>query len=159
MSMEICVFSDRTLDSVAEWQQAIDAEGFRLRLSDDVPPSEINGIWLGQLHDELTDFEFHPRDAQEMMEFYGTEKFDRKWKYAFEFIWGGLNVNNGPGSWMAATAYARATSGVIYDEEEGKLFSPAAALDVARDLERFLPELKERRMRLIQQLATGPKQN
>jgi hypothetical protein len=43
---------------------------------------------------------------------------------------------------MAATAYARATSGVIYDEEEeGRLFSPATALDVARDLERFLPEL------------------
>jgi len=37
MSMQICVFSDRTLGSIAEWQQAIDAEGFRLRLSDDVP--------------------------------------------------------------------------------------------------------------------------
>jgi hypothetical protein len=158
MSMEICLFSDRILGSIAEWQQAIEAEGFPLRLIDDVPLSEVDGILLGQLHDESTDFEFHPRDAQEMMEFYGPANFDRKWKYAFEFIWGGLNVNNGPGSWMAATAYARATSGVIYDGEEGKLFSPTAALDVARDLERFLPELKERRLRLMQRLATKPKQ-
>jgi hypothetical protein len=110
------------------------------------------------LHDELTDFEFHARDAQEMMEFYGTEKFDRKWKYAFAFIWGGLNVNNSTAAWMAAIAYARATGDVIYDEEEGKLFSPVTALDVARDLERFLPELKERRLRLMQRLATEPKQ-
>jgi hypothetical protein len=152
MSMEICVFSDRILGSIAEWQQAIDAEGLPLRLSGD-----IDGILLGQLHDESTDFEFHPRDAQEMMEFYGPAKFDRKWKYAFAFIWGGLNVNNAPGSWMAATAYARATSGVIYDEEEGKLFSPTAALDVARDLEQFLPELKERRLHLMQRLATQRK--
>lgn len=158
MSMQICVFSDRILGSIARWQQAIDAEGFRLRLSDDVPPSEIGGIWLGQLHDELTDFECHARDAQEMMEFYGTEKFDRKWKCAFAFIWGGLNVNNSTAAWMAAIAYARATGGVIYDDEEGKLFSPAAALDVARDLERFLPELKERRLRLMQRLTTEPKQ-
>lgn len=50
---------------------------------------------------------------------------------------------------MAATAYARATGGVIYDEEEGKLFSPAAAVAVARDLEQVLPELNER----IRQLA------
>jgi hypothetical protein len=158
MSMQICVFSDRTLDSIAEWQQAIDAEGFRLRLSDDVPPSEIGGIWLGQLHDELTNFEFHARDAQEMMEGYGTEKFDRKWKYAFAFIWGGLNVNNSTAAWMAAVAYARATGGVIYDDEEGKLFSPAAALDVARDLEQFLPELRERKLRLMQRLATRREQ-
>jgi hypothetical protein len=156
--MEICVFSDRILGSIAEWQQAIDAEGFPLRLSDDVPPSEVDGLLLGQLLDESTDFEFHPRDAQEMMEFYGPAKFDREWKCAFAFIWGGLNINNSPGSWMAATAYARATSGVIYDEEEGKLFSPATALDVARDLERFLPELKERQLRLMQRLATKPEQ-
>src|ERR1700719_2563220 len=132
MSMEICVFSGRILDSIAEWQRTIDAEDFSLRLIDDAPLSAVNGILAGQLHDESTDFEFHPIDAQETMEFYGTAKFDRKWKCAFAFIWGGLNVNNSTAAWMAATAYARATSGVIYDEEEGKLFSPAAALDVAR---------------------------
>jgi hypothetical protein len=153
MSMEICVFSDRILGSIAEWQQAIDAEGLPLRLSDDVPLSEVDGILLGQLRDQPTDFEFHPRDARETMEDYGPAKFDREWKYAFAFIWGGLNLNNSSGSWMAATAYARATSGVIYDEEEGKLFSPAMALDVALDLERFLPELQERVRRLIQRLA------
>jgi hypothetical protein len=153
MSMGICVFSDRILGSIAEWQRAIDAEGLPLRLSGDV-----GGILLGQLHDESTDFEFHARDAQEMMQSYGPAKFDHEWKYAFEFIWGGLNVNNGPGSWMAATAYARATSGIIFDEEEGKLFSPAAALDVARDLEQFLPELRERKQRLMQRLAMRRKQ-
>ena len=39
MSMEICVFSDRILGSIAEWQQAIDAEGLPLRLSGDIDPT------------------------------------------------------------------------------------------------------------------------
>jgi hypothetical protein len=78
MSMQICVFSDRILGSIAEWQQAIDAEGFSLRLSDDVAPSEVDGLLLGQLRDQPTDFEFHPRDAREMMGFYGPAKFDRE---------------------------------------------------------------------------------
>jgi hypothetical protein len=36
--------------------------------------------------------------------------------------------------------------------------SPAAALDVARDLEQFLPELRERKQRLMRRLATRRKQ-
>jgi hypothetical protein len=97
MSMQICVFSDRSLGSIGDWQHAIDAEGFPLRLSDDVPLSDVDGILAGRLGDQPTDFEFHPRDAREMIEFYGPAKFDREWKCAFAFIWGGLNVNNAPG--------------------------------------------------------------
>lgn len=114
-----------------------------------MPLNEVDGILPGRLRDQTTDFEFYSRDAKKVMEFYGPAKFDHDWKYAHVFIWGGLNPNNSPASWMAATAYARATGGVIYDEEEGKLFSPAVAVAVARDLEQVLPELNER----IRQLA------
>ncbi len=154
MSMQICVFADRLLDSISEWQRAIDAESFPLWLSNDVPLSEVDGVLPGRLGDQPTGFEFHPRDAKEMMEFYSRTNFAHDWKYAHVFIWGGLNPANSPASWMAATAYARATGGVIYDEEEGKLFSPEAAVAVARDLERFLPELNER----IRQLAARPRE-
>ena len=44
MSMQICVFADRLLDSISEWQRAIDAESFPLWLSNDVPLSEVDGV-------------------------------------------------------------------------------------------------------------------
>jgi hypothetical protein len=43
---------------------------------------------------------------------------------------------------MAATAYARATGGVVFDEQEGKLFTPAEALQITRDIEQSLPEME-----------------
>lgn len=42
MSVELYVFSDAALDSISDWQKAIDAEGFALRLSDDGPLAELN---------------------------------------------------------------------------------------------------------------------
>lgn len=44
MSMEIHVLSDRRLPSVAAWQQAIDAEGFDLKLDPDVARA-ISGLF------------------------------------------------------------------------------------------------------------------
>lgn len=38
-------------------------------------------------------------------------------------------------AWIAATAYARATGGVVFDEIDGKVRNPEEALEVVRDLE------------------------
>ena len=44
MAMELYVFSDRRLASIAEWQRAINAERFSLRLLTETPFEELDGI-------------------------------------------------------------------------------------------------------------------
>ena len=44
MSMELHVLSDRPLNSVVEWQRAIDREGFQLRLSSDIQFATASGM-------------------------------------------------------------------------------------------------------------------
>jgi len=44
MSMEIHVFSDKPLPPIAAWQQAIDAEGFDLKLDPDVEFETASGF-------------------------------------------------------------------------------------------------------------------
>lgn len=59
------------------------------------------------------------------------------WRFA-----GGGNLNQVPAVWMAATAYAKATDGVVFDEEEGKIRSAVDARTVVDDIERELPEME-----------------
>ena len=49
MAMEFFVLSDRRLASIAEWQQAITAEGFQLLLSTETPFEALNGFLPAQL--------------------------------------------------------------------------------------------------------------
>lgn len=73
-----------------------------------------------------------------MKEFYEKVNFVRDWKCLLAIPWihgfDGLTA-----AWMAATAYARATSGVVFDPQEGKVFDPAEALKVIEDMERTRP--------------------
>ena len=43
---------------------------------------------------------------------------------------------------MAATAYANATKGVVFDEEQGKIHSAADARTVVDEIEREMPEME-----------------
>jgi len=43
MSIEIFVLSDRRLGTIEEWQKAIDAEGFDLRLDVSRPIEDLSG--------------------------------------------------------------------------------------------------------------------
>jgi hypothetical protein len=139
MSMEICVLSDAQLNSMSEWQHVIDAEGFLLRLSSRRPFPELAGFLPSHLRDERTGFECHHVPAKEMIETYADIDFKHKWKYALVFVWGGNNRAM-KAAWMAATAYARATAGIVFDPQAGQLFSAAEALEVVKDNERVMPE-------------------
>jgi hypothetical protein len=50
--------------------------------------------------------------------------------------------NQVPAVWMAATAYANATNGVVFDEEQGKIYSAADAQTVVSSVEREMPEME-----------------
>ncbi len=144
MAMELFVLSDRRLGSIAEWQRAIDAEGFPLRLSDETPFDELDGILPVQVADKQADFECAHWDARELMDEdeYADIDFSQPWAHALSFRWGG-NIYSTPAAYMAAAAYAKATGGVMLDCEEGKILAVPRAIEVARDLEKDVPKMEE----------------
>jgi hypothetical protein len=54
---------------------------------------------------------------------------------------------------MAATAYARATSGVVFDPQEGELFDPDEALEVTRDIEKSRPGMEAWLRNYVEELS------
>ncbi len=136
MSMELWILSDRQLNSIAEWQAAIDAEGYPLQLSSDMVFEKLSGFFPMHLRGELTGFECHHDDAAEFMQTYADVDFGRSWKYALGFRWLGSKVNELRAAWMAGTGYAQAIGGVIVDDQELKLHTPEQAREVVRSVER-----------------------
>ncbi|MCP9629826.1 hypothetical protein NML43_22280 [Rhodopseudomonas palustris] len=152
MSMEMYLFSDRRLDSIAAWQQAIDAAGDPLQLSTGRPFAELNGGLPVTLRDRPTAFECNHWDAAELMAELTDLTFDHAWSYVLAFRWG-ADFNAGASAYLAAAAYAEATGGVIFDCEEGRLMSPTRARDVANEMERDGPRIMEMVRRSMEKFA------
>jgi hypothetical protein len=151
MSMTICVLSDSRLLSTAEWQRAIDNKGFPLRLTDDAPLAGFGGENVAAvLDDEKLEVECSVVDFNELKETYPDVSFSHDWTYVLAFTWS-VNLIRARAIWMAAAAYAHATSGVIFDEQEGRLLTSSEALDVVRDIERSLPEIEAALQEFAQQ--------
>jgi hypothetical protein len=155
MSIQICVFSDSHLNSIGGWQQSIDAEGFPLRLSSGQPFDKHSGTLTALLRENPVSFQYRMREADGMIRFYKEINFGHDWTYVLALPWisgfDGLDA-----AWMAATAYARATSGVVFDPQEGKVFDPAKALKVIEDMERTRPQAEAALQNFRQQLSAKP---
>lgn len=140
MAMEIYALSDWQLNSIAEWQRAIDAENFPLpvRLSVETPFNNLSGLLPARYDNAPSGFECDHWNPQATMREYPDIKLGHPWKYALAFRFGGR-----PGelesAWMAATAYARATRGVVFDTEEGRIFQLDEAAQLVRKIERNRP--------------------
>jgi hypothetical protein len=135
MSMELQVLSDKQLYSIAEWQAAIDTEGFPLRLAEGRRMDTIDGFLPSYLQNRLTGFECSWWDAGEVVAAHPATSFGHAWKYALGFRWAGSKRDEMRAAWMAAVAYARATDGVVFDDLDGKVRSPEEALTIVHDLE------------------------
>jgi hypothetical protein len=141
MAMELFVLSDKQLNSVVEWQAAIDGERYPLRLDGNKPVESLKGFLRAQLRDTKTGFECNVWPAGEFMREMSSVNFGHEWKHVLAFRWGG-NLSQVPAVWMAATAYAKATNGVVFDEGSGKIHSAADAETVVGDIEREMPEME-----------------
>ncbi|MFZ3349579.1 MAG: hypothetical protein WA268_01760 [Xanthobacteraceae bacterium] len=135
MSMELWVFSDRQLSSIAGWQAAIDVEGYPLKLSDEMTFETLDGFLPSQLRGELTGFECYHDNAKEVMHANSAINFGHDWKCALGFRWLGSNGKEGLAAWMAGTAYARATSGVVFNDQDGRFRSASESTEVVRNME------------------------
>ena len=139
MSMELCILSDRELTSIAEWQAAINAEGYPLQLDSSGQLQTHSGFLPAHLRGELTGFECHHDEAAEFIQENSDIDFGHAWKFALGFRWLGSKESELLAAWMAATAYAQASAGVIFDGEEGKIFTPVEARQLVHDLEHPSP--------------------
>lgn len=135
MTMQIYVLSDVRLKSISEWQNAIGREGFPLLLDDEDPRelSEITCFVSAILEQKRTGFECYHS--------YGV-RFDRDWKYVLELVWGG-DFTEMQAATMAATAYARATSGIVFDPQAGQFLTASKAFEAVQEDARILAELPE----------------
>jgi hypothetical protein len=141
MSMELHILSDRQLNSVAEWQRAIDAQGFPLRLASDVLFATASGLLPATLENNKTGFECYHDDAMKTMRFLGVSNFSHFWKYAPGLRWG-ADFSTLEAAWMAATAYAAATAGIIFDHEEGRVFTPQQGRELVAKFVSDRPRIK-----------------
>ncbi|MBI1202191.1 MAG: hypothetical protein GC182_06735 [Rhodopseudomonas sp.] len=153
MSMEIYVLSDARLSSLADWQTAIDADGFALELSAERPLSDIGGFLPIRLSCVQSGFECDHWDVNDIFATYSDKDFGRRWRYALAFRWG-ADLRACIGAYMAAAAYAAATQGVVFDCEQGKILSSQQAADVARDMDRQMPEIEVAIRRAVEQFKT-----
>ena len=152
MSIEIFILSDTQLDSIAEWQRAIDAEEFPLRLADDIPLDTRGGSLVAYIDDSETRIEYRVEDFGRLKDLYKAVNFGRDWKCLLAIPWihgfDGLTA-----AWMASTAYARATGGMVFDPQEGKVFNSSMALEIVRDIVRTRPEAETAVRNFVQQLS------
>jgi hypothetical protein len=141
VAMELFVLSDKQLRSVAEWQAAIEAEGYPLQLDDKTPITALKGFLPAQLRAATTGFECGHWPADRFMREMSGVNFDHDWKHVLTFRWGG-DLNQVQAAWMAAAAYATATDGVVFDEEEGKVRTAVDARAVVQEIECDMPKVE-----------------
>jgi hypothetical protein len=153
MSMEIYTLSDRQLNSLAEWQKAINAENFSLDLSVDRPFPALGGFIPVKVVGSQTGFECDHWDARDIQQTYADLGFGHEWRYCLAFRWG-ADFKACLGAYMAAAAYASATNGVVLDCEQGALLGAHEAVLAARDVEQQLPAMEQKLREIMQKLAS-----
>jgi hypothetical protein len=131
-AIKLFVVSDRQLSSVAEWQAAIDGEGYPLRLDGSKLTATLNGFLPARLRDVETGFECDTRPSTNV---------DQNRKHALALQWAG-HWNEIPAVWMAAAAYAKATDGEVFDRESGLTRSADDARGLVERIERDMPRLE-----------------
>lgn len=139
MSMELSIFSDRQVSSIAEWQSAIDRQGYPLQLAPDMQFDRLCGFFPMHLRGELTGFECYHEDAASVIRDNPDINFGHDWKYCLGFVWLGSKWKELLAAWMAGTAYVHATDGMIWDGERGKFVTPDEAWRNVHELEHPTP--------------------
>jgi hypothetical protein len=156
MSMELWVLSDTQLKSIAEWQAAIDAEGYPLTLSGEASFENLSGFLPARLRGEQTGFECYHDDVAAFIRENPEVDAGHAWEFVLSFRWLGSKVEELRAAWMAGTAYAQAVSGEIFDAQEAKLRDVAGAREVVREVEQPPPNVDGVVDRVLQKLRLGP---
>jgi hypothetical protein len=142
MPIEIYALSDRRLASIAAWQQAIDREGFDLKLDCSRPFAAPVGPLPAHRGGRLVVFECDRCNAAELIARYGKVDFGRRWSEALA-VRSGADLDALWGALAAAAAYARATDGIVFDPVAVAVLPPAKAVESARQVARDIPRIRQ----------------
>jgi hypothetical protein len=89
MAMELFVFSDQKLGSIAEWNAALAELGFEVVIEEGGGIAGLNGSWPTKLRGRDVWIEYNHWDAAEFLEDQKEYvKKERDWKYLLAFRWG-----------------------------------------------------------------------
>lgn len=154
MSMELHVFSDRQLNSTAELQRALNNQQYPLRLDSDVILRSVNGFLPSTLDGRRTGFECFHDDPGATMDFLGRDHFPHRWSFALGLRWRG-DFDELQAAWMAATAYASATDGVMFDHETAKVVTPAQGRKTVGEIVAARPRIDAVMAEMMKKLAAG----
>jgi len=75
-------------------------------------------------------------------------RFGHDLKYALGFRWLGSKQNETSAAWMAGTAYARATDGIVANDQGSLIRVAAESADVVREIEHPSKAYEEARREL-----------
>jgi len=139
MAMELFVLSNEQLKSVSEWQNAIDEEGYSLCLDAKKSIESLKGFLPTRLHGAKTGFECSCWSIDKLVSTFPDANFSQQWKYVLTFRWGG-DLSQLEAAWIAAAAYAQATNGVVFDEQDGRINTSDEARSVVRDIMSAMPK-------------------
>jgi hypothetical protein len=155
MSMELHVFSDRQLRSIAEWQRALDEERYPLQLAADVILRSVDGFLPSTLDGRHTGFECFRDDANATMDVLGRHLIVHPWRFALGLRWRG-DFDELQAAWTAATAYAAAADGVIFDHEVAKIVTPEQGRETVAEILAARPRVDAVMAEIMKKLAAGP---
>lgn len=152
MSMEMHVLSPRRLLSIHQWQQAIDDLRFSIKVSDEVPIERVSGYLPVIWKDKSTGFECDHWSIEDIRETYQDLEIPN-YEYALAFRWGG-DFNELVAAMQSAAAYAFATDGVVFDCQEGELYSAVRSVEIARETEAALPQAEATMPKALTELSS-----
>lgn len=154
--MELWVLSDKRLNSITEWQNAIDASEFPLRLSDRIAFEKIDGFLPAQLDERQTGFECNHWPFEHFARDFPKVDLGRQWKFVLTCRWR-ANFDELRAAWIAGAAYAQATNGIVFDDQEAKIRTAGEACETARrEYEAPDPDIKSMTDQILRDLKLGP---
>lgn len=141
MAMEIFVFSDKRLETIAEWNTALIEMGFDVVIDDSRRVAELSGSQPTKLRDRDVWIEYDHFDPAKFFEEQDYVRKERDWKYLLAFRFGG-DLYALTAVLMAAAAYAKATNGVVLDEYEPVFRSWQQVAQMAIENDRDTPRIE-----------------
>jgi hypothetical protein len=152
MSMEIYLLTNETIPSLQAWQDAVDALKFEVRFmgQQELPTKEIRIKAECQGKPVLLEIErTHLADVRDTFPNVG---FPDSVSFVHALRWN-KTLEGGLAAYEAAAAYVGVVKGLMIDTEEGKLSTPARAIEIARDMSAKMPELQKLFTNLIARSA------
>lgn len=143
MSMELYVISPKRLETIQEWQNAVDQFHFPIKFSQDIDFRKTSGFLPLLLNGKPSGFEcdhWTIEDIEESLSFHHIAPEPNS-KHVLAFRWGG-NFDELISATQASAVYAIATSGAVFDPQEGEILSNERSLELAKNIEKKVELLR-----------------